>query len=58
MKRTFTQGERDLVFDLWKQGVGFSDIGRVVDAKPGSVFTILREHGGIKPKNRNVRPVT
>ena len=58
MKRTFTQGGRDLVFDLWKQGVGFSDIGRVVDAKPGSVFTILREHGGIKPEKRNVRPVT
>lgn len=43
IKRTFTQDERTLVFDLWKQGAGFSDIGRIVDAKPGSVFTILRE---------------
>lgn len=51
-KRTFTQGEKDLVFDLWKQGSGFSDIGRVIDAKPGSVFTVLRESGGIKPKKR------
>ena len=52
MKRTYTQEERDLAFDLWKQGAGFSDIGRVLDAKPGSIFTILREHGGIKPDAR------
>ena len=42
-KRTFTQDERTLVFDLWKQGAGFSDIGRIIEAKPGSVFTILGE---------------
>jgi len=52
MKRTYTQEERDLAFDLWKQGAGFSDIGRVLDAKPVSIFTILREHGGIKPDAR------
>jgi hypothetical protein len=52
MKRTFTQDERDVVFDLWRQGAGFSDIGRVMDAKPGSIFTILREHGGIQPEKR------
>lgn len=52
MKRTYSQDERDLVFDLWKCGAGFSDIARVLDAKPGSIFTILREHGGIKPKER------
>lgn len=52
MKRTYSPEERDLVFDLWKRGTGFSDIARVLDAKPGSMFTILREHGGIKPKRR------
>ena len=52
MKRTYTQEEKDLVFDLWKQGAGFSDISRVIDAKPGSIFTILRDHGGIKPDKR------
>lgn len=25
-KRTFTQDEKELVFNLWKQGTGFSDI--------------------------------
>ena len=52
MKRTYTQEERELVFDLWKQGAGFSDIAQVLDAKPVSIFTILREHGGIKPEKR------
>jgi IS30 family transposase len=42
LKRAFTTDERNLVFDLWKDGAGFSDIGRVIEAKPGSIFTILR----------------
>jgi len=53
LKRAFTQDERNLVFELWKEGAGFSDIGRVIEAKPGSAFTILRESGGIKPKPRH-----
>lgn len=52
VKRTFTQDEKDLIFRLWKQGTGFSDIGRVLQAAPGTVFTALRESGGIKPKPR------
>jgi len=60
MKRTFTQDERDHVFKLWKKGDGFSDIGRVINAKPGSIFTILREHGGIQPakRKRSIRHLT
>jgi IS30 family transposase len=49
-KRTFTPEEKNLIFDLWKQGAGFSDIGRIIEAAPGSIFTVLRESGGIKPK--------
>ena len=56
LKRTFTEQERDIVFDLWKQGAGFSDIARVIESKPGSIFTILREHGGIKPEKRKRSP--
>ena len=52
VKRTFTQDEKDLVFKLWKEGAGFSDIGRVLKAAPGTVFTALRESGGIKPETR------
>lgn len=59
-KRTFTINEKELVFGLWKQGAGYSDIGRVLDAKPGTVFTILRETGGIKPspRSRNQKHLT
>jgi len=49
IKRTFTQDEKDLIYDLWKQGAGFSDIGRVIEAHLGSVFTVLRETDGVKP---------
>jgi len=52
MRRTLTQTERDSIFKLWKKGTGFSDIGRVINAKPGSIFSILREHGGIQPEQR------
>ncbi len=59
-KRTFTQDEKDLVFNLWKQGTGFSDIGRVLEAAPGTIFTALRESGGIKPnpRKRNTQHLT
>lgn len=52
MKRTFTAKEKAFVFDLWKRGTGFSDIARILDSKPGTIFTILRDTGGIKPSER------
>jgi IS30 family transposase len=55
-KRTFTPDEKDLIFNLWKQGTGFSDIGKILDAAPGTVFTALRESGGIKPEPRTRNP--
>jgi hypothetical protein len=60
IKRTFTPEERSLVFDLWKQGASYSDIGRVIEAKLGSVFTVLRETGELKPKSRsrNIKHLT
>lgn len=55
-KRTFTPDEKELIFNLWKQGTGFSDIGKILDAAPGTVFTALRESGGIKPEPRTRNP--
>jgi len=49
MKRKFSPEEKETCWKLWRQGLGFSDIGRVIDAKPGSVFTILRASGGYPP---------
>jgi IS30 family transposase len=47
MRRKFTQEEKETCWALWREGLGFSDIGRVLDAKPGSIFTLLRSSGGI-----------
>lgn len=52
MKRTFTAKEKAFVFDLWKRGTGFSEIARILDSKPGTIFTMLRDSGGIKPSER------
>lgn len=52
MKRTFTAKEKAFVFDLWKSGTGFSEIAKVLDSKPGIIFTMLRDTGGIKPNER------
>ncbi|ATY80465.1 IS30 family transposase [Aeromonas veronii] len=52
MKRTFTAKEKEFVFDLWKRGTGFSEIARILDSKPGTIFTMLRDTGGIKPSER------
>ena len=52
MKRIFTTQEKEFIFDSWKRGVGFSDIAKIMASKPGTIFTILRDTGGIKPKPR------
>ncbi len=57
MKRMFSEQEREFVFDSWKRGVGFSEIAQQLDVKPGTVFTMLRDTGGIKPPKRQ-RKVT
>ena len=56
MKRTFTAKEKEFIFDAWKRGVGFSDIANIMRSKPGTIFTILRDTGGIKPKPRKPSP--
>lgn len=52
MKRTFTAKEKEFVFDSWKNAIGFSVIAKTLDSKPGTIFTILRDSGGMKPNVR------
>lgn len=52
MKRMFTTQEKEFVFDSWKKGIGFSEIAKLLDSKPGTIFTMLRDSGGIKPPDR------
>ncbi|HAO2794089.1 TPA: IS30-like element IS30 family transposase, partial [Escherichia coli] len=57
MRRTFTAEEKASVFELWKNGTGFSEIANILGSKPGTIFTMLRDTGGIKPHERK-RAVT
>ncbi|BDN99340.1 hypothetical protein KAM621c_44450 [Citrobacter braakii] len=49
MRRTFTAEEKASVFELWKNGTGFSEIANILGSKPGTIFTMLRDTGGINP---------
>ena len=53
MKRIFTSKDKAFVFDLWKLGTGFSEIARILDSTPDTIFTMLRDTGGIKPHVRH-----
>jgi hypothetical protein len=52
MRRTFTAKEKASVFELWKNGTGFSEIANILGSKPGTIFTMLRDTGDIKPNER------
>ncbi|MFY3355536.1 helix-turn-helix domain-containing protein, partial [Escherichia coli] len=52
MRRTFSAEEKASVFELWKNGTGFSEIANILGSKPGTIFTMLRDTGGIKPHER------
>lgn len=52
MKRIFTAKEKAFIFELWKNGKGFSEIAKILESKPGTIFTMLRDTGGIKPRER------
>ncbi|MGP4239939.1 hypothetical protein ACSSMG_15860, partial [Escherichia coli] len=42
MRRTFTAEEKASVFELWKNGTGFSEIANILGSKPGTIFTMNR----------------
>lgn len=45
-------GQKAEVWQRWKKGESLSDIGRAVDKHPGSVFGLLKIHGGIHSSAR------
>lgn len=51
-RKVFTDEERHRCWQLWRQGLGFSDIARDIDSKPGTVFGLIRLNGGFPPKQR------
>lgn len=40
------------VWRRWRSGESLSDIARAVNSQPGSIFGVLRLHGGISPAKR------
>ena len=52
IRKTFTQEERHRCWQLWRQGLGYSDIAREISSKPGTVFGLIRLNGGFSPPQR------
>ena len=40
---------RRTLWQLWAAGESLSDIGRAAGHPPGSIFTIIRQTGGLRP---------
>jgi transposase, IS30 family len=51
-RRVYSAGERRELWRRWRRGESISGIGRALDRAPGTIFTTLRERGGIAPPER------
>lgn len=51
-RKTFTEEEHRRCWQLWRQGLGYSDIAREISSKPGTVFGLIRLNGGFAPPQR------
>lgn len=51
-RKTFTEEEHRRCWQLWRQGLGYSDIAREIASKPGTVFGLIRLNGGFSPPQR------
>lgn len=60
IRKTFTEEERHRCWQLWRQGLGYSDIAREIASKPGTVFGLIRLNGGFSPpqRQRSMRHLT
>lgn len=47
-----TDGQKEEIWHRWRNGEGYSDIGRAIGKYPASVFGILRLYGGYTPAAR------
>ena len=51
-RRVYSASERRELWDRWRRGESISEIGRALDRAPGTIFTTLKESGGITPRER------
>lgn len=52
VRKTFTEEEQHRCWHLWREGLGYSDIAREIESKPGTVFGVIRINGGFPPPQR------
>ena len=59
-KRSFTEEKQLECWQLWHQGLGFSDIARELGSKPRTIFGVIRLNGGYSPSphTRNKQHLT
>lgn len=48
----YTEEQKALMWDRWKQGETLGSIARLFDRQHSSIERIIREHGGIRPPER------
>lgn len=46
----FSETEKRKTWELWRKGASFSEIARTLNKEPGSVYGVLKLHGGITPR--------
>lgn len=51
-RRGLSDTQKAELWDRWRNGEGYSDIGRALGKFPASIFGVLRLHGGYKPSHR------
>jgi len=52
----YTEEQKTLMWDRWKQGETLGSIARLFDRQHSSIERIIREHGGIRPPERRRAP--
>jgi intein-encoded DNA endonuclease-like protein len=49
----YTESQRALMRDRWQKGESMNDIAKLFDRRHSSIQRILRENGGIRPRERS-----
>ena len=50
--RPMDEQRKSLIWHEWERGTPMSNIARVIDKPPATVFSYLQYHGGIRPRQR------
>ena len=54
----FSPEELRQIWALWKEGQTYDFIGQAMDARMNKVYSVVREHGGLAPRERTRAPCT